>query len=348
MYRIGIIGCGQIAKVRHAPEYARNPFCQLTAFYDGDAARSQAMANQYGGASFDTMEALLKSGVDAVSVCVPNRLHAECTVAALKAGCHVLCEKPMAVDLDSCRQMVAAADAAGKILMIGHNQRYTRTHQKAKELVASGEIGRVLGFRTVFGHSGPESWCGAANPWFYDRSQAHLGAMADLGVHKLDLIRYLTGQEIVQVTAGVATVDKTYADHTPVEVDDNAVFLLRLAGGAIGTVQASWTFYGGEDNSTVLYGSAGSLHLYEDPANSLVVRRRDGEALRWNLDEIATNDGQNAGDRAPAGVVDAFVQAIETGEPSVSSGRETLRSMEAVFAAERAAREGRTLDLGAG
>ncbi|MCI5801360.1 MAG: Gfo/Idh/MocA family oxidoreductase [Oscillospiraceae bacterium] len=348
MYQIGIIGCGQISKVRHAPEYSKNPHCHLKAFYDGDTARAEAMAKLYGGTAYKSLEELLACGLDAVSICVPNRLHCSYTVAALRAGCHVLCEKPMATNPEECRSMVEAAEEAGKVLMIGHNQRYTPTHQKARELIAEGRIGRVLSFRTTFGHGGPESWCGQQNPWFYDRSQARFGAMADLGIHKVDLIRYLTGQEITHVTAATATLDKTYADSTPVDVDDNAFFILRLASGAVGTVHASWTFYGGEDNSTVLYGSEGSLHLYEDPAHSLVVHQKDGGVSRWDLDDIATNEGQKNGNSASVGIIDAFIRSIDTGEPSVSSGKEILRSMEAVFAADQAAREGRTLALQVG
>ena len=96
MFHIGIIGCGKIAQVRHIPEYADNPDAQLTAFYDLNAARAQELAERYGGKAYDSVEALLADpNVDAVSVCSANASHAQIAVAALEAGKHVLCEKPM-------------------------------------------------------------------------------------------------------------------------------------------------------------------------------------------------------------------------------------------------------------
>ena len=103
MFGIGIIGCGKIAQVRHIPEYNDNPDAKLVAFYDLNAARAKALAEQYGGRAYESVEALLADpNVDAVSVCSANASHAEITVAALEAGKHVLCEKPMATTLAAC------------------------------------------------------------------------------------------------------------------------------------------------------------------------------------------------------------------------------------------------------
>ena len=100
MFHIGIIGCGKIAQVRHIPEYADNPDTQLTAFYDLNAARAQELAERYGAKAYDSVEALLADpNVDAVSICSANTSHAQIAVAALEAGKHVLCEKPMATTL---------------------------------------------------------------------------------------------------------------------------------------------------------------------------------------------------------------------------------------------------------
>ena len=102
MLRIGIIGCGKITQVRHAPEYAENADCMLAAWYDALPERAQAMADLYGGKVCASIEELLAMELDAVSVCVANRAHAEVSIRAMEAGCHVLCEKPMAVTMDRC------------------------------------------------------------------------------------------------------------------------------------------------------------------------------------------------------------------------------------------------------
>ena len=110
MIRVAVIGCGKIAQVRHLPEYATNPNAQLVAYYDKNSRRAHEVAAQYGGKVYDSYFDLLKDPeIDAVSVCVENRSHAEMTTAALYAGKHVLCEKPMAVTLAECESMVAAA-----------------------------------------------------------------------------------------------------------------------------------------------------------------------------------------------------------------------------------------------
>ena len=98
MLKIGIIGCGKITEVRHAPEYAENPNCQLVAFFDVVPERAKALAEQYGGTAYDSIEALLASDVDAVSVCVANAYHAQTSIQALKAGKHVLCEKSITLN----------------------------------------------------------------------------------------------------------------------------------------------------------------------------------------------------------------------------------------------------------
>lgn len=113
MFNIGIIGCGKIAQVRHIPEYAAHPAARLAGYYDLNQERAQALAEQWGGQAYPTWEALLTDpAIDAVSICAANTAHAELTIAALRAGKHVLCEKPMATTLADCEAMAAAARGA--------------------------------------------------------------------------------------------------------------------------------------------------------------------------------------------------------------------------------------------
>ena len=123
MYKIGIIGCGKVARVRHIPEYADHKYAELYGYFDINKERAREMAKQYGGKVFDSYEELLADPeIDAVSVLTANSTHAEITIKALRAGKHVLCEKPMATTLKECQDMVDAAKETGKYLMIGHNQ----------------------------------------------------------------------------------------------------------------------------------------------------------------------------------------------------------------------------------
>lgn len=345
MLKIGIIGCGKITEVRHAPEYAENPNCQLAAFFDVVPERAKALAEQYGGVAYDSIEALLASDVDAVSVCVANAYHAQASIQALKAGKHVLCEKPMATTPEDCEAMVAAAKAAGKFLMIGQNQRLAKAHVKAREIIESGEMGKVITFETHFAHPGPEGWTGVRDSWFFDKKVASFGVMADLGVHKTDLIHYLTGKKIVRTSAVLATLNKTFSDGRPITVDDNAYAIYTMEDGVVGTMHVSWTNYGNENNSTKMYMEGGVLRMYDDPKYSLIVEKRDGEVIPYELDLLTSNKEQTTGGRTSTGVIDAFVESIITNTPPAISGESAMHAMKVVFANEQSAQLGKAVDV---
>ena len=341
MIKIGVIGCGKIAQVRHIPEYADNKDAQLAGYYDLNLSRAADLAKKYGGKAYASVQELLaEADIDAVSVCTANYSHAEITIAALKAGKHVLCEKPMATTLQDCEAMVKAARDAGRFLMLGHNQRLAKAHVKAKELIESGLIGDIVSFRTTFGHGGPETWSvdPGQNVWFFDKNKAAMGAMADLGIHKTDVLHFLTGQTVVETTARLLTVDKRDANGALIGVDDNAICIYRLSGGAIGTMTASWTFYGAEDNSTVLYGTRGIMRIYDDPAYSIKVTTRAGENILYEIDKIQTNDNQTK-----SGIIDTFIDCLVNHREPEISGAEALKTMRVIFASIESSKTGRTI-----
>lgn len=328
--KVGIIGCGKIAQVRHIPEYMDNVDAEIAGYFDFNQARAKGLADRFGGKVYNSVEELLADpSIDGVSVCAANDAHAEITIKALNAGKHVLCEKPMAVTIEDCEKMTAAAEANKKYLMIGQNQRLTKAHMKAKELILSGIIGRVVTFRTTFGHGGPETWSvdGGAGTWFFDKKRAAMGAMADLGIHKTDLIQYLLDTEVVETKAVVTTLDKKDASGNLIGVDDNAICIYTMKNGVIGTMTASWTFYGEEDNSTILYGTGGIMKIYQNPQYSIEVITREGDKILYDLEKIQTNDNQTK-----SGVIDAFVEAVVYDHEPVISGRSVLAAMRAVFA----------------
>lgn len=338
---VGIIGCGKIAQVRHIPEYTSNPDVCLYGLFDINKERAAELAAEYGCKVYDSYEELLADPqIDAVSVCVANNAHAQISIAAMKAGKHVLCEKPMAVTLEECEAMVKTAEETGKYLMIGQNQRLAKAHQKAKQLIAEGAIGKVLTFRTIFGHGGPETWSvdPGKNTWFFDKTKAAMGAMADLGIHKTDLIQYITGQKVVETKAVLTTLDKRYGNGELIGVDDNAICIYTLEDGAIGTMTASWTYYAAEDNTTVIYGTKGMLRLYDDPVYSVQLFGANGEKVLYEIDQIQTNDNQTK-----SGIIDLFVESlVEDKEPEIS-GKSVLSAMRAVFGSIESSETGKTV-----
>ena len=343
--KVGIIGCGAIARKRHAGEYTENPGAEIVGYYDFTPGRAQEMVDVFGGKVFNTVEEILAdTSIDAVSVCVANKYHAETAIAALKSGKHVLCEKPMATKLADCEAMVAAAKAAGKRLLIGHNQRLAPAHVKAKQILDSGELGRVISFQSTFGHRGPESWSvdQSANTWFFKKDAAEFGSMADLGIHKLDLIRYLVGGKVNSLFSTLATLDKKFPDGTPIEVDDNSVEILTFESGTIGTVTTSWTHYGEECNATVLYCEKGIMKLYQHPQYSLEIAYSDGSKAHYEIGRMQTNEDSK---QESSGVIDMFVDAVTTGVSTPLDAEDILESMRVVFACAKSSAENAPVNL---
>ncbi len=341
--KVGIIGCGKIAQYRHIPEYLDNEQAQIAGYYDLNTERAQDLAEEFGGKAYDSYETLLANKeIDAVSVCTTNFTHAEITIAALKAGKHVLCEKPMATTLADCQVMVDTAREQGRFLMIGQNQRLAKAHVRAKKLLASGFIGEIVSFRTTFGHPGPETWSidPGLNTWFFNKDIAVMGAMADLGIHKTDLIHFLTGQKIVETTARLETINKRDATGKLIGVDDNAFCIYKLEGGAVGTMHVSWTFYGPEDNSTIIYGTKGIMRIYDDPAYSIKVNTHDGEEILFDIDKIQTNESQTK-----SGVIDTFVECLVENKPPEISGADVLDSMRVIFASIESAQSDKPVTI---
>lgn len=342
MKGIGIIGCGKIAQVRHIPEYAANPNARIVGFFDMNRQRAAELARQYDARSYDTLEQLLADPeIDAVSVCVANHAHAQVSIDAMRAGKDVLCEKPMATTIEECEEMVRVADECGRKLMIGQNQRLAKAHVVARMLLEQGWIGRVLTFRTCFGHSGPETWSvdPGKNLWFFQKDKAAMGVMADLGIHKTDLIQHLLGQNVVSVRSLITTLDKTDHEGNPISVDDNAICIYTMENGVAGTMTASWTYYGQEDNSTILYGTKGIMRIY-DTGHSIEIHSSDGEHTMMDVEQIQTNDNQTK-----SGIIDMFIDSLESGPETPISGRDVLAAMRAVFAAIKSSEQSRAIDI---
>ena len=324
--KVAVIGCGKIAQVRHLPEYAASEHVEIVAVCDVVKERAEEIAEQYGAKAYtDYKEVVQLKDVDVVSVCLPNYLHAPVSVAALNAGKHVLCEKPMATSKEEAEEMVTAARTNNKKLMIAHNQRFNASHQKAKEILDSGKLGKIYSFRTTFGHPGPEGWSvDGANSWFFDKEKAFIGAMGDLGVHKSDLLRYLLG-EFSEVGAFIETNAKQNT-----LVDDNAVCILRTETGVIGTLTASWAYTTGDDNSTKIYGENGTLLIEGDPIYSLIEEYKNGDVVNHKLGKIQTNE---AGGQTTSHVIDHFIDCIlEDIEPLIT-GEEGMKSLEIILGA---------------
>ncbi len=341
MLKAGILGCGSICQKRHAKEIFANENCELYGVYDPVTERAELVAKTYGGKIYDSAESLLdEKELDIIVVATPNKYHAQYSIKAMENGKHVLCEKPMAGNLKDAKAMIEAAEKSGVKFMIGQNQRLVPAHIQAMEIVKSGKLGKILTFATTFGHRGAEGWSieGKSSTWFFNKEEAIFGAMGDIGVHKADLVRYILGEEFVEAASIIATRDKKYESGEYIDVDDNAVCILKTESGVVGTLAVSWTYYGGEDNSTVIRGTKGAMKVFVDSKNPILIEYADNTVEKIEAGEIQTNEKQT-----DSGVIALFVENILKDTPVKISGYEGYKALEVIVKCVESAVTGKTM-----
>jgi predicted dehydrogenase len=343
--RIGFIGTGAIAHNRHLPCFKRNPDVRLVAASDvssdslGSAARTFDIPSVYA----DYREMLEKETLDAVVVCTPNKYHAPATVAALERGLHVLCEKPMATNSAEAREMIAAAERAGKILSIAFHFRHMANVRAARRVVDSGELGRVYMARvTALRRRGIPSW-----GTFVHKEIQGGGAMIDYGVHLLDTALWLMGNpRPIEVCAslsqelGRAPNVNTWGpwNHEQFTVEDQVAAFVRFEGGATMLLECSWAANIPESRENVsLSGTLAGLEVFP-----LSVNKASYEMLTtWKPDWIP-GEKDNPGDLQAAD----FVAAIREGRQPVSRPEQSLQVTDIVDAMYRSAELGAAVRLG--
>jgi predicted dehydrogenase len=278
--RIALLGCGTIARQTHLPAFrlAGRDNVDLTVFASRSLASAQAAAEEWGSGTVvaDWQEVLTRTDVDAVDICTPNAAHAEMAVRAARAGKHVLVEKPIATSLAEADEMIAAAEAAGVVLMPAHNLRFARPSLAAAAVVSAGQIGEIVGVRASLAHTGPQDWAPGAD-WFFDRDRSGGGALLDLGVHLVDLLRAVTGDELDAVTA--ITKPRPGADG----IDNAGEVGFRLRGGAIGSLRASWDTTPAAGMQLTVIGTKGTVAVGSGPP---VVRDEGGSESQLSLPDM--------------------------------------------------------------
>ncbi|HJC69005.1 MAG TPA: Gfo/Idh/MocA family oxidoreductase [Candidatus Brachybacterium intestinipullorum] len=215
----------------------------------------------------DWREVIAREDVDIVDICTPGFLHAEIAIAALEAGKHVLCEKPLANDTDEAVRMVEAARAArerGQVAALGHTYRRVPALAHARDLVAAGRLGEIRQVRASY----LQDWlvdAEAGMSWRLRKETAGSGALGDIGSHAVDQIQFVTGQSVTAVRGRLATMvpERPGADGPePVTVDDAAWASLELSGGAIASLEASRMATGRKNElSLEVYGTDGALRF---------------------------------------------------------------------------------------
>lgn len=247
--RFGLIGAGGIARA-YTQVFDGLEEARIVAVADVRARNADALAEQVGGTSYPSHRALLEEAdVDAVLVCTPPATHPEIALHAISRGRHVLCEKPLAVDVASARSMIAAADAAGVLFTMATKFRFVEDMVRTKQVLASGILGDLIQLENVFA-----SRVDMTRTWHSQPAVSGGGVLIDNGTHSVDIARYFLGP-----IAEVLAVEATRAQNLPVE--DTVQLLVRTEDGVLGAIDLSWSYDKANDSYLELYGTEGTVRV---------------------------------------------------------------------------------------
>jgi predicted dehydrogenase len=327
--KIGFTGTGYISKI-HALAAQKLPDVQLTAVVNHRRESMAEFAKTFNiSRQYQNITALLQDGdIDAVVISTPNYLHASETIAALKAGVHVMVEKPMAMNAIQAAEMFTVSQETGALLMVAHCWRFDPEVLWMQRQIKDGHLGKIIhttgyGVHTLWGPSG----------WFTQKRYAGGGAMADVGIHALDTVRFWLGDpQPVSVYARIGTY---YKD---LDVDDTGITLVNWDNGATSYIESGWwqPHADGQEAATRLYGTGGFGQIYPTFISSPQGKEDPGFAYPREP-------------HAPQSLYDDqlayFIQCIRTGQQPNPGGMEGWINMKVIDAAYESAQTGQVVEV---
>lgn len=338
--RIGQIGCGGNG-TGHLEAGRVSGVVEPVAVCDIIAERAESRKEKYGAkaAYLDYRELLQRDDVEAVVISVPNYIHHEIAIAALQAGKHVLCEKPMTIKADWAEEMVKTANASGLVFQVGMTSRFRPEAQWLKKYVAAGNLGEVyFGRARYVRRSGIPGW----GSWFTRKEQSGGGPLIDIGVHVLDLTWYLMGcPKPVSVSGacfsalghrkkGVGSWGRVDWDGY-FDVEDFATALVRFENGAVISLEASWAAYTNENNAIDLLGTEKGAQLETDKV-TLLTQEDD-----HNMDTVVTMPKRRNVNNFVR-QMEAFAKAVKEGGPVMTTGDQGLQMVKMLLGIYESAR----------
>jgi predicted dehydrogenase len=349
--RVALVGAGNIAS-HHLPAYMQFPDeVELVAVCDLNEDLGRARAREAGVEHVyrDVATMMREVECDALDICTTPDKHAPIALAAIELGKHVLVEKPFALTLADCRAVVAAADRAGVTLMVAQNQRFLPSHQAAKAIIASGELGEIRAVRS----DSVQHWNGflAVGHWQYDGAQAGGGAVIGVAVHRLDLMRFLVGD-----VGRVSAVTKTASAHFVNGAEEYAAVTLEFVNGALGQAFATVSaFRAPWSEQLLVFGERGTIHASPVPGNVrsrafVASEARSAPVVEWadQFHGFEPVDVDAEGLPSESGQVNEilhFASCCTDGSEPLSSGRDNIGTMQLVAAIYESARSGRPVEL---
>lgn len=337
--RLAIIGTGGMANM-HAESFARNKACTLAAACDVDAKRAQDFASKHKiHSAYSSVDDLLEAGgFDAVSIVTPDAFHAPIALQCLKAGKHVLCEKPLALHYADAKKMLAAAKRAGVVHMVNFSYRDWPCIQAAAAAVRRGDIGEIRHVEASY----LQAWLASkvwgdwrtTPAWLWRLSTKHgsKGVLGDVGVHIIDYATFPTGA-IREVSCRLKAFPKAPGNRIgeyPLDANDSAVLTVEFANGALGVIHTS-RWVGGHANRLFLKiaGTKGTIEMDSEKSTTSYRVCRGPGLDKGDWTDVACKPVPTNYQR--------FIKAIQTGkpgEPDFARGAEIQRVLDACFESE--------------
>ncbi len=335
--RFGLIGCGRVAP-RHAESIDELPDTTLVAVADIRASRAGHFARQYHAAAYTDYRRLLElRDIDVINICTPSGLHAQMAIEAMRAGKHVIVEKPMALSLADADAMRQTAEETGQKLCIVLQNRYNPPMLELRQVVDSGRLGRLLlGSATVRWYRTQEyyedEWHGT---WAMDG-----GALMNQSIHHIDALQWMMG-----APASIFAYTATLAHR--MEAEDTGVAVVRFQSGALGTIEGSTITYPENlEGSVAVFGERGSLKVGGVALSRKSIWKIGGELEhereRLTRDQVDPATIYGTSHRA---VIEDMIEAITSDRQPKTDGREARKSVAMVLAIYESARSGQPVDM---
>ena len=349
---VGIIGTGGIAHV-HAASIKGNPYTEVVGLCDIKDGVAESFGRRLGfdvPIFADYHELLTMDGLDAVIVATSNDAHAPAAIAAVEAGKHTLCEKPMSNSFADAKAMVAAEERASVCTMIGYSKRFFRGTRFLYDYLRREELGRVFSVRAFYlqGHlSNPEY----PMAWRMQREKTGTGSLGDLAAHVTDLAQHLLGDDITRVTGMLKTfVDKRPSMIDPgkkesVDVDDACMFWAEFKTGAMGTFESSRNATGRPDHWRIEIDAEDAALIYDNTDQKVLVSVRTGPTrlARWIELPIPRRYGPIVSEFQIE--FNHFVDCIRSGGTPVPSFAEAMKTERVLDAVVRSSETGMAVDI---
>lgn len=345
--KIAILGTGFITKI-HMESYERFvKGAQVVAVWDVDLSRAESFAQTYHIPQYyDDIDKLLnESGCDLVDLCLPNFLHHEYCLKAIRAKKHVIVEKPLCVSLKQADEMIAAAKEQGVRLFYAEQLCFAPKYERVRGLIQAGAIGDVFMIKQSEKHSGPHS------KWFYDVTRSGGGCVLDLACHAFGWFKWILGpkSKIKSVYANLSTVYHKEAT----KGEDNAVVILEYDDGTGKLVtcvsETSWAKPGGMDDRIEVYGTKGVTYADLFQGNSALTYSAEGYDYAMEKADLSTGWTftvyEEAFNQGYPLELQHFVDCVTSGKEPVFTAGDGRDVMEAVYAVYESARTGKKIEL---